>query len=311
MHRPPTRPMRGAEVSRRCEGPEDEAHQDAPCAARCGGRAPTGLRPARLLQVHRTAHRPPCAHWAWPARVSLRGGGRCLEGACYSAQCDSGVVAPRATSALGDSCGDPACGGIDCAEQVCGPGPGCVDCVSDVQCGGSGFTLAPRPSTCQCAVTELPEESCGDGVDNGCNRLTDCEDPSPCSGRTCGGNGRCPRRAPAASHSHRELGSRTAWTTTATGRWTARTRTTWATGARARGPAPRPRCASRTRRAGRLPNKPQGTQCRPAGADALRPRGYCSSDNPPCPEDGVAPVGSVCRGRASGAHVRPRGGAAG
>lgn len=228
-------------------------------------------------------------------------GEQCLEGACYSARCDSGVVCAAGNVCLGDSCGDPACGGIDCAEQVCDPETrSCVDCISDAQCGGSSFTCDTATHTCQCAVTELPEESCGDGVDNSCNRLTDCEDPS-CSGRTCEGNGRCQEGACCQPQSTGELSCSDGVDDDCDGKLDCADEDCVGQQCAGEGACTEAALCLADKTCGAPANKPQGTQCRPAGADACDPAEHCTGDSPTCPGDGVAPVGTVCRERASGA----------
>ena len=66
----------------------------------------------------------------------------------------------------------------------------------------------PPPAPPECTVTEAPERTCSDGVDNDCDGLTDAADPDCSSGTTCqppnSNNasvnarppGRCPTRGP-------------------------------------------------------------------------------------------------------------------
>jgi hypothetical protein len=228
-------------------------------------------------------------------------GERCLEGACYAPQCDSGVTCAAGNVCLGDTCGDPACGGIDCGAQVCDPATrSCVDCVSDADCGATSFTCVPATHTCKCEVTELPEESCGDGVDNSCNRLTDCADPS-CAGRACAGSGRCQQGACCQPQSSGELSCSDGVDDDCDGKIDCADEDCLGDVCLAAGACTEAAVCLADRTCAAPAHKPQGTQCRPAGASGCDAAEYCTGESPTCPADGVAPVGTVCRERAAGA----------
>jgi hypothetical protein len=48
-------------------------------------------------------------------------GESCIDGACYTPQCDSGVVCAAGSVCVGEACGDPQCGGKDCGSKLCDP----------------------------------------------------------------------------------------------------------------------------------------------------------------------------------------------
>jgi hypothetical protein len=92
-------------------------------------------------------------------------------------------------------------GEVSCADGFDNDCDGAIDC-ADSQCDGQRCTMATgRPGTCTsgacvCAGTEARETTCGDGKDNDCDGLIDCQDPD-CLGKVCDGTGKvCPGPAP-------------------------------------------------------------------------------------------------------------------
>lgn len=81
---------------------------------------------------------------------------------------------------------DPDCGVADCSQYTskgtCNDDPGC-------EWQGSPKNGACFPAT-GCTVTEDPEVTCNDGIDNDCDELTDSADPD-CTTGECNNDGVC------------------------------------------------------------------------------------------------------------------------
>ncbi len=100
-----------------------------------------------------------------------------------------------------DQAGQPGYCAADCVETACGDqqdndDDGDTDC-ADADCDGETCGAHGRVcdhSTLSCVCTgnggtpETAESNCGDGYDNDCDGLVDCDDPD-CDGDTCGGTG--------------------------------------------------------------------------------------------------------------------------
>ncbi len=144
----------------------------------------------------------------------------CGPAACYGVTCDTDghtCTTPAAGSASTCSdcpggaveiCNDGVdnnCNGlVDCAEGNCQPTANNFGAVCDPVGNTCAVDIPPGSSTCRtCSgnggTVETTEVSCGDGADNDCNGLADCQDPAcagssaPCAfglkcdpvGRTC------------------------------------------------------------------------------------------------------------------------------
>ena len=120
-------------------------------------------------------------------------GTRCSgDGDCKRTEhCVSGACAAYKTCTVaGDCLRTETCQGGFC---VTGTAPDAG--ASGVDAGGfdagrpdAGAT-GPRDAG-SCTPTATSETSCGDGIDDDCNGLTDCADPA-CAGQSCGGAGTC------------------------------------------------------------------------------------------------------------------------
>lgn len=126
----------------------------------------------------------------------------CGAAACVGVVCDSQghtcsadspstcTTCPGGATEICNDGRDNNCNGLtDCADPQCQPvgnQPGAVCDAGGHTCSVNG---APSPSACTvCSgnggAPEARETSCGDGRDNDCNGLTDCQDPS-CGGLAC------------------------------------------------------------------------------------------------------------------------------
>jgi len=135
-------------------------------------------------------------------------GGRCRPKgteACQSVDCSDPACAGRDCGSNGRTCADRACacsgngGPAQPDEQACADGSdndcdGLADC-ADSTCAGQpcGMGGTCSGTTCVCpAAGNMPqavESLCGDGLDNDCDGVTDCADPS-CANVGCGTSGR-------------------------------------------------------------------------------------------------------------------------
>lgn len=109
------------------------------------------------------------------------------DGTC---QCSGNGGAPEPSREVSCSDGfDNDCDGlVDCADPDCA-NVGCFNASGGTPDAGFKCNSA---GACVCGgnsgTAENPETTCGDGIDNDCNGLTDCADPN-CIGRACAANG--------------------------------------------------------------------------------------------------------------------------
>ncbi len=108
----------------------------------------------------------------------------CLDGDCANLACSAtgrrctgnACVCPTAA----ESCsvpGDEDCDGLaDCADVA--------SCPAGTACGPNGLECSAN-AVCLCPSGQQAEASCGDGTDNDCDGLADCQDPD-CLGSPCG-----------------------------------------------------------------------------------------------------------------------------
>ncbi|MGD8631910.1 MAG: hypothetical protein PVG72_14435, partial [Gammaproteobacteria bacterium] len=87
-------------------------------------------------------------------------------------------------------------GAIDCSDSDCSQDPACQTSCSGIQDKGSCNNApgcvwegSPKNGTCvdavACVITENPETSCTDGIDNDCDGTTDCADASCSTDPAC------------------------------------------------------------------------------------------------------------------------------
>jgi hypothetical protein len=226
-------------------------------------------------------------------------GEACIEGACYTQQCDSGLVCAAGSVCMGDTCGDPLCGGQDCGTKVCDPASQrCVECLDDAQCPWTSFRCNTASGECACEQTEAPEESCADGADNDCDRAVDCADTS-CDGRACAGSGTCRANACCRATTTREENCSDGVDDDCDGKIDCADDNCIDRLCQAEGACTNASVCLANGTCAAATNKPATTQCRPGGSDACDPAEFCTGNSPTCPPDGVAAAGTVCRGRLS------------
>ena len=106
--------------------------------------------------------------------------------------CDDGDACTTEDHCLNSACvggAPPNCDdGNACTFDSCIPATGCdhTDAVDGATCGTLGQKC--QGGQCQCSVGVV--EICGDGTDNNCDGLTDCEDPA-CNGQACDDHNAC------------------------------------------------------------------------------------------------------------------------
>jgi hypothetical protein len=119
-----------------------------------------------------------CADPACDGKSCGPNGKTCGGGACT---CSGNGGAQQSTETACADHSDNDCNGLtDCADSVCDT----QQCSSGGTCSG-GMCICPGAGDMPQAI----ETKCADGLDNDCDELTDCADPS-CANQSCGANGR-------------------------------------------------------------------------------------------------------------------------
>ncbi len=119
-----------------------------------------------------------------PAGTTCDAGGKTCGGGSCSVCTGKGGAPEVAEVSCGDGFDNDCDGLVDCADTDCA-GDICASAPSN----GGGFTTGVCVATtklCTCTPTAETGAKCGDGLDNDCDGLIDCEDPD-CQDRGSGG----------------------------------------------------------------------------------------------------------------------------
>jgi hypothetical protein len=121
-----------------------------------------------------------CAEAACNGLACALNGMKCQSSVCTCS--GNGGTAQAGTETICDDGFDNDCNGLsDCADPAC----------ASKKCAANGRLC--QSMVCSCAVdggvTQAAESLCSDGLDNDCDGLKDCADPT-CNGLTCGAMGR-------------------------------------------------------------------------------------------------------------------------
>ncbi|MBI5542510.1 MAG: hypothetical protein HY901_01375, partial [Deltaproteobacteria bacterium] len=137
----------------------------------------------------------------------------CAQGQCYPTACAAGACASGEACVSG-TCTEATCVGVTCngSTEVCARGVCYPKDCPDAPCGSTGLCVSDKCVARDCVEVKCPagqmclggicqlcpggsnETQCGDGLDNDCEGLIDCEDPD-CQGQSCGADKVCAERS--------------------------------------------------------------------------------------------------------------------